>query len=408
MNRFVLKRKITKNQIVLKILFFIILIFYALIFTGCKDNQDLVTEIYTSEDFLDMNNNLDGSFLMMQDIDLDGYKGTSVINDFSGTLDGNGYRVMNFTIDARDKKGSFFTRLNNAEIKNIIIEDYKVDYVHSLAFSVISTECRNSVIDNVKVDFSGRNISEKELLKLQIDGIGGIYNSTIMNSEVLIDLSEIELANSDSIVVNGIGIRIENSDIVNNVIKMNYSGQLDATTMIVVSGLAINITGSSYNKISSNIIFLSMDIDSINGESHNAMLNINSLSRHLFYEYHQVDVKENIIVNNVSVKNLTNNENIFNPFIYSVILFNEETSVLKNVIYGSMMFENKIVNDSGSFFENQIKGFTEESVYSESSFPGWTMLDSSYLRSSQFFKDHMIELTELEELMISNILEKME
>ena len=96
------------------------------------------TVIKTAQDLDNIRNDLDGKYILMNDIDLSSYANWDPIGDvdtgiaFSGTLDGNGYVVKNLTINSPTKNfaGLFLGigdgTLGVGEVKNLGLENVDV------------------------------------------------------------------------------------------------------------------------------------------------------------------------------------------------------------------------------------------------------------------------------------------
>ncbi len=95
--------------------------------------EDAPTEIYTPEDLAAMANAPSGSYMLMEDLDMEGI--TWNCFDFSGTLDGNGHSILNLSVtqsgentetalDGNQKEypavyAGLFAKLEGAEVKNL-------------------------------------------------------------------------------------------------------------------------------------------------------------------------------------------------------------------------------------------------------------------------------------------------
>lgn len=90
------------------------------------------TAIYTAEDLQNINNNLSGKYILMNDIDLKGIDWETIGawggNSFTGTFDGNGYTIKNLTIDdtTREGLGLFGVAAYGAIIKNLGMENTEI------------------------------------------------------------------------------------------------------------------------------------------------------------------------------------------------------------------------------------------------------------------------------------------
>ena len=93
------------------------------------------TVIKTAQDLDNIRNDLDGKYILMNDIDLSSYSNWDPIGDidsgvgFTGTLDGNGYAISNLTINRPDEDGvGLFciigdpNTMSGGEVRNLGIE----------------------------------------------------------------------------------------------------------------------------------------------------------------------------------------------------------------------------------------------------------------------------------------------
>ena len=64
--------------------------------TAVMADEAAPVEIYTPEDLQKMAEDPDGSFILMEDLDMTGIPWKAL--DFSGTLDGNGHAILNLTL----------------------------------------------------------------------------------------------------------------------------------------------------------------------------------------------------------------------------------------------------------------------------------------------------------------------
>ena len=89
------------------------------------------TLIKTAQDLDNIRNDLDGKYILMNDIDLSSYSNWDPIGDydnsFSGILDGNGHVISDLTVDRFDMAyaGLFYAIDNTGEVKNLGIENAK-------------------------------------------------------------------------------------------------------------------------------------------------------------------------------------------------------------------------------------------------------------------------------------------
>jgi len=105
----------------------------------------MATEIWTAQDLDNVRNNLNDDYIQMADIDLSGYNwvpigklpGESAYQAFSGNYDGNGFKIINLTIDRPESDcQGLFSSLTMGKVKNVSIVNANIkgrDYVGSLA-----------------------------------------------------------------------------------------------------------------------------------------------------------------------------------------------------------------------------------------------------------------------------------
>ena len=103
-------------------------------FTFYVDQSGVTTKISTPEQFASLiNRNLSGNYQLANDIDMssyDGFKGIAVSGTpFSGTLDGQGYKVSGLTVTYTDggSNEGIFGQTAGATFKNIAFENILVD-----------------------------------------------------------------------------------------------------------------------------------------------------------------------------------------------------------------------------------------------------------------------------------------
>ena len=92
-------------------------------------------KIYTPQDLDDIRNDLSGSYVLMNDIDLSTFNGGEwkpiggygAFEHFKGTFDGQGYVIANLTITQPFYYIGLFGSVNNAIIKNVGLENTNIN-----------------------------------------------------------------------------------------------------------------------------------------------------------------------------------------------------------------------------------------------------------------------------------------
>ncbi len=94
-----------------------------------KTNKYKVYKISTPEDFQNINKDLAGYYVVVNDIDMTGFNfskiGVSGVSAFSGTLDGQGHTISNLTMTGSEAK--VFDITNSATIKNILFKELNLN-----------------------------------------------------------------------------------------------------------------------------------------------------------------------------------------------------------------------------------------------------------------------------------------
>lgn len=117
--------------------------------------------IYSAKDLNSVRKNLNGKYILMNDIDLSGYdswepiggKDTGNSAFFTGVLNGNGYVIKNLNISVSEFSGEYillgvFAQLNNAVIHNLGIESGQISNSFIGYVGSIAGTAQGSIIEN--------------------------------------------------------------------------------------------------------------------------------------------------------------------------------------------------------------------------------------------------------------------
>ena len=109
------------------------------------------TIIKTAADLKSISNDLDGKYILMNDVELSGVDWTAISN-FAGELNGNGYSINNLTITktSSNKQGLFASTAAGAEIKNLGLENVNIKG-DSYTGALIGSVNASATISNVYV-----------------------------------------------------------------------------------------------------------------------------------------------------------------------------------------------------------------------------------------------------------------
>ncbi len=115
-----------------------------------EEIPDGYTPIYTAEDLDNVRNDLDGKYILMNDIDLSVYENWEPIGDestpFSGEMNGGGYKILNISSD-----GGVFDRLDGALIRNLGVCKCNINLyigVINRYSGIVANQISDSVIEN--------------------------------------------------------------------------------------------------------------------------------------------------------------------------------------------------------------------------------------------------------------------
>ena len=162
------------------------------------------TVIKTAADLDNIRNNLNGKYILMNDIDLSSYSDWNPIGDdytkiFSGILDGNGFVIKNLNISNTNSRwAGLFGYTESATIKNLGLENINVSTIYSGFVGGLTGNDENSTISNCYV--SGViNLTDRSQ-----DYVGGLvgysYGTQIMDCSACIDITTMDAVNVGGLV----------------------------------------------------------------------------------------------------------------------------------------------------------------------------------------------------------------
>jgi len=163
--------------------YFIILnfvLFFALIFNFNNSainyaNAYSFTEINCVADFLNIKNNSSQNYVLKIDLDFSGVGANYIPFEFSGKIDGNGKTIKNLNVITENNYAGIFSKLTNASIKNLKIENCQIYGIDKVG--VLAGKIENSISSNV--DFV---ISNNYIYGATVGIIAGlVMNSSITN-----------------------------------------------------------------------------------------------------------------------------------------------------------------------------------------------------------------------------------
>lgn len=208
--------------------------------------------IYTAEDLHKINVNLNGHYILMNDIDLSGWGEWEPIgnNDegnrisFNGIFDGNGHTITNLSIDVSGNSDSefkgFFGNAEGGTIKNLIISNAKITGIASAVSQIGIIAGRGGIISNCNVNGSINVTSDTTTLYTRRT-IGGIAGNTQGKLEFCSSDVEITVNQMAKNALSVGGIVGENS---NDVMKAVNYGRIEVKSYCT-NGWEIEVGGIS-------------------------------------------------------------------------------------------------------------------------------------------------------------------
>ena len=151
------------------------------------------TAISTPEDLELIRNNPENNYHLVNDIDLQGEKWTSIV-ELLGTIDGQGFKIHNFILECNEDKLGFILN-NRGKIVNLSIDNVKIEYTTEPKEKItLGALCALNMgtIDSCKLLSSYYIINFNEngaITESLIGGLVGKNEATISGSEITTEIS---------------------------------------------------------------------------------------------------------------------------------------------------------------------------------------------------------------------------
>ena len=160
------------------------------------------TVIKTAQDLDNIRNDLDGKYILMNDIDLSGFDWDPIgefdhssftpISSFTGILNGNGYSIKNMS--ATDKYNfGLFCSIDGAEVKNLNIENFTFKLVNEQGGTgtPVAFLANDSQISNcISSGNMSANSNDTKLLNYSTGFLGFAQNTIIENCNSTININD--------------------------------------------------------------------------------------------------------------------------------------------------------------------------------------------------------------------------
>ena len=143
------------NKIFTKV---IIAVFTAIILTLSVSAINDTTMIYTTDDFMAINNDLSGNYTLANSLDFAGVTFTQIGSNalpFTGSFDGAGFTIENISISVNSSEDAYaavFTMLDGATVKDVVFDSCTVQVnAAENAYAAVVCAINNGYIDSVEV-----------------------------------------------------------------------------------------------------------------------------------------------------------------------------------------------------------------------------------------------------------------
>lgn len=109
----------------------------------------MAIQISTPQDLDNIRNNLYGDYELVNDIDMSGWGNWTPIENFYGTLNGNGHVIKNLTVNKSGGYAGLFAHLRGgSKVENLGLEGIYVQSTGSFVGGLVGTQDANAIISN--------------------------------------------------------------------------------------------------------------------------------------------------------------------------------------------------------------------------------------------------------------------
>jgi uncharacterized repeat protein (TIGR02543 family) len=117
------------------------------------------------------------SYLLKNNLDFTGFAWTDTGASFKGTFDGGNFTISNISINATKGYGGIFARINNATVKNLVLDNITVQTTARAGALVGRIETGGSTIENIVLKNSSVNGADS-------NGVGGLVGQLSVSSTI--------------------------------------------------------------------------------------------------------------------------------------------------------------------------------------------------------------------------------
>lgn len=187
-------------------LFMVLILSFGMCIIAFAENVNDYVPIYDEKDFNSIRENLNGKFILMNDIDLSDYKNWVPIGNesspFCGSFDGNSFVIKDIKINNVSESNSvtgLFGTIKNSIIKNVtVVGEINIDGNDGIKAGLVCGEAYDSIISGC-IAYGNVSVSAKNAVS--VGGIAGFFTKTpdtVDNIKPKIELCQ----NSASVSVN--------------------------------------------------------------------------------------------------------------------------------------------------------------------------------------------------------------
>ncbi|MGM9877694.1 MAG: LamG-like jellyroll fold domain-containing protein [Bacilli bacterium] len=249
---------------------------------------DFYKEVYSVEDFININNGLSQNYAIMDDLDFEGYVKFH-INNFSGKLEGNNHTLKNIELTLAGKNGLF--NQMNGSLQNITFDNIYIKTTSSSQLGIVGYSNQYSSYYNVHV--KNIEIEIPDTMTRENVYVGGLIANSYASKIDYCSVSNIKItstANIFGITIGGL-IGYSNASIITNTFVNNVDATIEnASGSNGLGGLigrevsSNGIISNTYTtgKLSTNSLYIGGICGNLQGNIENSYSSIN-LSSDMYY-----------------------------------------------------------------------------------------------------------------------------
>lgn len=338
--------------------------------------------IKTVDDFIKMNNNPEGIFILENDLDFEDDTITTLFSSssksFKGSFDGQGYTIKNFNINSVGLYGGLFGYIDTGVVKNLNIENFNIGtiekYVTTSSTSKVGllaglVYSNKAVIENITIKNSSMYISSSSTNQFYVGGLVGDLRSQIKNITIENSVMDIKTTNDLKLKLGGVaGYVDDNAAIRNTIANIDIKYSLEAKFSNVINReFILNIGGivgdynSRLSKGLSEIIYegnieVNLDFGTNEDQEGNYRLNLGGIAGVAYGQMENILTSSNITVNHD--KNEYEENSVIRFYVGGITGYLETNHSIKEVLFYNIDKEiNLNISDDVSYYVSYTTGY---------------------------------------------------